>query len=51
MDPAVLRDLACPVCLGVLHAADSFLVCDACGRHYPVVDEIPVLIASRAAQS
>jgi uncharacterized protein YbaR (Trm112 family) len=50
MDPVVLRDLACPVCLGVLHAADFFLVCAGCGRRYPVVDGIPVLIAARAVE-
>jgi hypothetical protein len=40
--------LACPVCLGSLSAEGLRLVCAACGRAYPVVDGIPVLIAERA---
>jgi hypothetical protein len=48
MDPSVLPDLACPACHAALRAAGSFLVCEGCGRRYPVVDGIPVLIAERA---
>jgi uncharacterized protein len=44
--------LACPACLGglVREAADEgeHVRCAACGRMYPVVDGIPVLIAERA---
>ena len=46
MDPAVLSLLACPVCHGELGAESGRLVCVACGRVYPVVDGIPVLIAA-----
>jgi uncharacterized protein YbaR (Trm112 family) len=48
-DPSVAGLLACPACLGSLCAEASRLVCTACGRSYPVVDGIPVLIAERAA--
>ena len=47
-DPAVLDQLACPACLGTLRLDEARLVCAACGRAYPVVDGIPVLIAGRA---
>jgi hypothetical protein len=47
-DPSVTELLACPVCLGSLCAEGLRLVCAACGRAYPVVDGIPVLIAERA---
>jgi uncharacterized protein YbaR (Trm112 family) len=47
-DPPVAELLACPACLGNLRAEESRLVCTACGRSYPVVDGIPVLIAERA---
>jgi hypothetical protein len=40
--------LACPVCLGTLRLQESTVVCVGCGRIYPVVDGIPVLIADRA---
>jgi uncharacterized protein YbaR (Trm112 family) len=43
--------LACPACLGDLRAEEARLVCMACGRAYPVVDGIPVLIAERAEGS
>lgn len=37
--------LACPVCRGELRLAGDRVVCEQCGRGYPVVDGIPVLIA------
>lgn len=46
-DSAVLAQLACPVCLGALRREDARLNCAACGRSYPIVDGIPVLIAGR----
>jgi uncharacterized protein YbaR (Trm112 family) len=42
------RELACPVCLGKLRLDGPQIVCAGCGRSYPVVDGIPVLIAERA---
>jgi len=52
-DASVLSQLACPACLGDLRLASSGfdetrLVCAECGRGYPIVDGIPVLIAERA---
>ena len=41
----VREQLACPACLGDLRQEPEQLVCAACGREYPVVDGIPVLIA------
>jgi uncharacterized protein len=43
-----VEDLVCPVCFGALHFAECDVVCLGCGRNYPIVDEIPVLIAERA---
>jgi len=51
LDPSVIERLACPVCLGSLAPQDQRLRCLACGRAYPVVDGIPVLIAARADDS
>jgi len=39
--------LACPACLGALRLDEARLVCVGCGRAYPIVDGIPVLIAGR----
>jgi uncharacterized protein YbaR (Trm112 family) len=48
LDSALLDRLACPACFGGLRAGDAHLVCMSCGRAYPIVDGIPVLIAERA---
>jgi uncharacterized protein len=48
-NPAQAAQLACPACGGDLHAHPASLVCSACGRAYPILDGIPVLIAERAA--
>ncbi len=47
-DPAVLDLLACPACGGELRLEVARLACVECGRAYPIVDGIPVLIAERA---
>jgi uncharacterized protein len=41
--------LACPACLGALRLETAVVVCSSCGRLYPIVDGIPVLIVERAA--
>jgi uncharacterized protein YbaR (Trm112 family) len=43
-------ELACPACLGPLRLREASVVCTACGRAYPVVDGIPVLIVERAVE-
>jgi uncharacterized protein len=47
-DTSILDQLACPVCLGQLRVDGERLSCVGCGRAYPVVDGIPVLIAERS---
>ena len=47
-DQTVVADLACPVCHGGFELGDQRLVCLSCGRAYPIVDGIPILIADRA---
>lgn len=42
------QDLVCPACYGTLRFSDAEVRCSGCGRAYPVVDGIPVLIAQRA---
>ena len=44
-------ELACPACFGDLRLEGAHLVCAVCGRAYPIVDDIPVLIADRAERS
>ena len=40
--------LVCPVCHGSLTLAGEVVICTSCHRRYPIVDGLPVLIASRA---
>lgn len=40
--------LACPVCHAGLGLEAETIVCAGCGRRFPIVDDLPVLIASRA---
>jgi uncharacterized protein YbaR (Trm112 family) len=45
----LLEVLRCPVCVhektGLLTLnRDTWLVCQDCGRKYPIVDEIPVML-------
>jgi hypothetical protein len=47
---SVLDQLACPACFAGLHLDGPQLRCDGCGRIYPIVDGIPVLIADQAEQ-
>jgi hypothetical protein len=47
-DSLVGDPLACPACLGEFHLDEGKLICAECGRIYPVMDGIPVLIAERA---
>ena len=46
-----LELLVCPVCHGRLRLEGAAAIaCAGCGRRYPIVDGLPVLIASRALQ-
>jgi uncharacterized protein YbaR (Trm112 family) len=49
-DSAVLNLLACPACLGALRPEEARLVCEACGREYPVVEGIAALVGGRDAE-
>jgi uncharacterized protein YbaR (Trm112 family) len=44
-----LRWVVCPVCHGSLRLEMGTICCEGCGRRYPVVDGIPVLLADRAS--
>lgn len=41
--------LACPACRGDLGIDGDRVVCGGCGRAYPIVEGIPVLIVEQAS--
>ena len=48
--PDALQWLVCPVCRLSLTLDDaSTVICTGCGRRYPIVDGIPVLLPTRAS--
>lgn len=51
IDARLLEILVCPACRGEVHPveSDSGLECQACGRIYPVRDEIPVMLVDEAS--
>jgi uncharacterized protein YbaR (Trm112 family) len=50
--PDLLEILRCPACRGtlVLVAVPPALDCTACGRRYPIRDEIPILLVDEATR-
>ena len=42
-----LRWVVCPVCRKALQLESTAVRCQGCGRRYPIVDGIPVLLAER----
>jgi hypothetical protein len=50
LTPEDLRLVVCPVCHQALQLEAAAIQCTGCGRRYPVVDGIPVLLADRATR-
>jgi len=50
IDKDLLEILACPACQGGFSEHEDKLVCQSCGRKYPVKDGIPVLLVDEAEQ-
>ena len=53
LSQALLEQFACPVCFGALSLVEGGgqIRCMGCGRGYPVIEGIPVLIAERAVEA
>jgi hypothetical protein len=41
--------IVCPVCFASLTSSANQVRCNGCGRVYPVIDGLPVLLPDRAA--
>jgi uncharacterized protein YbaR (Trm112 family) len=48
LDDEFLSLLACPVCKTSIRREGDRLVCDTCGRRYPIRDGIPVMLVEEA---
>jgi uncharacterized protein len=48
IDDELLRILACPLCVTPLSQIGDRLICDACGRRYPIREGIPILLVDEA---
>ena len=50
IDQELLDILACPACKTPVQLEDQFIVCNTCGRRYPIRDGIPVMLIDEAEQ-
>ncbi len=48
LDPELLGILACPACKGNVAYAEEKVICQECGRKYPVKDGIPIMLVDEA---
>lgn len=50
IDQELLEILACPACKTPVRLEGDRIVCDTCGRRYPIRDGIPVMLIDEAEQ-
>jgi uncharacterized protein YbaR (Trm112 family) len=48
IDQELLEILACPACKTPIRLENDRLICDTCGRRYPIRDGIPVMLIDEA---
>ena len=48
IDKTLLDILACPACKGNVELKDNKIVCQKCGRKYPIKDDIPIMLVDEA---
>ncbi len=48
IDKELLEILACPACKGDVELKDERIVCQKCGRKYPVKNGIPIMLIEEA---
>lgn len=50
VDPGLIELLVCPACHGEIEYKDrrNLIICTKCGRHYPVRENIPVMLVDEA---
>ncbi len=48
VDKELLKIMACPDCKGSVAEKDNKIVCQKCGKKYPIRDGIPVMLVEEA---
>jgi len=48
IDKELLNILACPACKGDVQLKDNKIVCQKCGKKYPIKDDIPIMLIDEA---
>ncbi len=48
IDKRLLEILACPDCLGAVHQDGEWIVCEKCGRRYPIRDGLPIMLVEES---
>jgi uncharacterized protein len=48
VDKKLLEILACPACKGDIIEKENTIICLKCGKKYPVIDDIPVMLIDEA---
>ena len=48
IDKQLLEILACPACRGNIVEKEEKIVCQECGRKYPIRDGVPVMLVDEA---
>lgn len=44
IDKELLDILACPLCKANVKLEGNRIICTKCGRHYPIKDDIPIML-------
>ncbi|MCX7598046.1 MAG: Trm112 family protein [Armatimonadetes bacterium] len=48
LDRRLLEILACPACHADVRQEGDRIVCDGCGRRYPIRDGLPIMLVDEA---
>ena len=48
VDQELLSILACPICKKGVRQEGEKIICDKCGRKYPIRDDIPIMLVEEA---
>ena len=51
IDKRLLEILACPDCLGDVHQDGDWIVCEKCGRRYPIRDGLPIMLIEESVSA